>query len=122
MVEQFGMPMGPFRLLDEVGTDVAYHSGETLKILGKRFTETSGNSLFDLKKLVDAKLLGKKVGKGIFLYGEHAEKVKKGDINPDVLQVFPGYDPKLRRKFPHEEIIDRCVLLMVNEACLILEE
>ena len=122
MVEQFGMPMGPFRLLDEVGTDVAYHSGETLRVLGQRFTETSGNSLFDLKKLVDAKLLGKKVGKGIFLYGEHAEKVKKGDINPDVLQVFPGYDPKLRRKFPPEEIIDRCVLLMVNEACLILEE
>ncbi|KAF0972104.1 hypothetical protein FDP41_009800 [Naegleria fowleri] len=123
MVEQFGMPMGPFRLLDEVGTDVAYHSGETLKVLGARFTETAtGSSLFDLKKLVDAKLLGKKVGKGIFVYGEEAKKLKKGEINPELLQVFPGYDPKLRRKFAPEEIIDRCVLLMVNEACMILEE
>lgn len=120
MVEQFGMPMGPFRLLDEVGTDVAYHSGETLKVLGDRFRSEGG--LFDLKKLVNAKLLGKKVNKGLFLYGEEAKKVKKGEINPELLQIFPGYDPKARTKFPPEEIIDRCVLLMVNEACLILEE
>ena len=40
---RFGMPMGPFRLMDEVGLDVAAHVGPILELgLGSRFEQHPG--------------------------------------------------------------------------------
>lgn len=38
------------------------------------------------------------------------------------MSALPGYNPKTTKHFPVEDIVDRCVLLMVNEAAYILEE
>lgn len=58
VILNFGMPMGPFRLLDEVGIDVATHSSETLQSLGERYAVGEGLSL---ATLVQKGYLGKKV-------------------------------------------------------------
>jgi 3-hydroxyacyl-CoA dehydrogenase/enoyl-CoA hydratase/3-hydroxybutyryl-CoA epimerase len=117
VLTEWGFPMGAFRLMDEVGIDVAAHSGKTLEILGDRF-KVSGHA-GGPEVMVQKGLLGKKVGKGFFVY----EKGKKPRLNIESLQeVFPGYNPQERKKFASNDIVDRCVLLMVNEAAMILEE
>lgn len=57
---EFGMPMGPLRLLDEVGFDVALHVEKTLRAaFGDRIPHTKL-----LQGMVDAGMLGRKNGKG----------------------------------------------------------
>jgi len=60
----YGMPMGPMRLLDEIGLDVAAHVGKTLDAaFPKRFAETTL-----IQQLIDAGRLGKKTGEGFYKY------------------------------------------------------
>jgi 3-hydroxyacyl-CoA dehydrogenase len=67
---QFGMPVGPIRLIDEVGIDISYHV-----IVGKGLEQKT------LKQIVEAGRLGlKKSGKGFFL--------KDGGVDPEVLPLI----------------------------------
>jgi len=137
MVKHFGLPMGPFRLIDEVGADVAAHSAHTLRSLGDRFIIDPAVDKFPLSLLVDAKQLGKKTGAGIYNYKAEKKNVvssvldkikpqkpgagesKFGDLNPKVLQIYPQYKGT---RTPGSDIIDRMILMMINEAAMILEE
>lgn len=61
----FGMPMGPLRLLDEIGLDVASHVAGTMQeTFGDRFAVPGV-----LSRLVEAGHLGKKSGRGFYHYG-----------------------------------------------------
>jgi 3-hydroxyacyl-CoA dehydrogenase/enoyl-CoA hydratase/3-hydroxybutyryl-CoA epimerase len=137
LVKNFGMPMGPYRLLDEVGADVALHSADTLKVLGNRFQLQESNNTFPLGSLVAAGYLGKKTGAGIYDYKQKKDALSsvldkaknlisstKPDINLDglntkLLQVYPNYKG---RRTPGSDIMDRMVLIMINEAVMILQE
>ena len=69
MVE-FGMPLGPLELLDEIGLDTIVQSGIVLaEIFGGR---SAGSEL--LVRLVKARQLGKKVGAGFYRYPEPGAK------------------------------------------------
>lgn len=116
VIMDFGMPMGPFRLLDEVGIDVAAHSSNTLAALGARFNKTEIGQV--MNKLVENNYLGKKSGKGFYTYKDG----KSAGLEPSLPQLIPGFDPKNAKKLPAKTIVDRCILLMVNEAAYILEE
>jgi 3-hydroxyacyl-CoA dehydrogenase/enoyl-CoA hydratase/3-hydroxybutyryl-CoA epimerase len=108
----FGMPMGPCELLDEVGLDIASHAGASLETAyGERMKAAQG-----LKPLVAAGELGKKTGQGLFLWrgGEGGKPVKAG-VNAR-LKANNG------RVMAAEEIVDRCVLAMANEAVRCLAE
>jgi 3-hydroxyacyl-CoA dehydrogenase/enoyl-CoA hydratase/3-hydroxybutyryl-CoA epimerase len=60
----YGMPMGPMRLLDEIGLDVAAHVGKTLDAtFPARFVRTQM-----IQQLIDAGKLGKKSGEGFYPY------------------------------------------------------
>ncbi|MDX1679772.1 MAG: 3-hydroxyacyl-CoA dehydrogenase NAD-binding domain-containing protein, partial [Akkermansiaceae bacterium] len=61
----FGMPMGPLRLLDEVGLDVAMHVARTLS---EAFPDRMGLPSI-AQKLVDHGHLGRKSGEGFYHYG-----------------------------------------------------
>eukprot|EP00761_Pharyngomonas_kirbyi_P012719 gb/GECH01012746.1/.p1 GENE.gb/GECH01012746.1/~~gb/GECH01012746.1/.p1 ORF type:complete len:758 (+),score=192.27 gb/GECH01012746.1/:1-2274(+) len=109
----FGMPMGPFRLMDEVGLDVALHVGPILrKGLGERFAENK-----EFESLVREGYLGKKSGKGFYAY----KKGKSAGVEPSLEQLLPHYRTG-NHKLASQDIVDRCVLLMVNEAAYILDE
>jgi len=62
----FGMPVGPIQLLDDIGLDVALHVADTMESF---FAERMKSPKL-LKQLVDAEILGRKSGKGIFRYDE----------------------------------------------------
>src|SRR4029077_15317155 len=73
----FGMPMGPMRLLDEVGVDVAFHVAQTLAgVFQKRMTLPSA-----LSKMLQTGLLGRKSGQGFYLH----RKGKEPCPNPQVV-------------------------------------
>ena len=114
-MKSFGMPMGPMALLDEVGLDIA---GKVVHVmheaLGERLSEIEL-----MKSIRDLKLLGKKAGKGIFLYGtEGKTKGRSIGVNPE-LEACIKAEP---RKIQKSQIQDRLVLLMLNEAARCLEE
>ncbi len=107
----FGMPMGPMRLLDEVGLDVALHVAQTLAAsFGERLQVPA-----ILRQMVEAGQLGRKSGSGFYLYGSS----KKQESNSRVMnyvqsQTASGLTPK--------ELQERMYFLMVNEAARCLEE
>ena len=108
-MQSFGMPMGPLTLLDEVGLDVAGHVARTLNAaFGDRLAPPAL-----LKKVDEAKMVGKKGGEGIYSYAEG----KRTTINPKVAAWITAQPTKKQRG----EIQDRLALAMVNEAARVLE-
>ena len=107
----FGMPMGPVRLMDEVGLDVAYHVGTFLE---SKFPDRMKGAPL-LKAIFETQLLGKKGGAGFYLYDE---KGKETAVNSRMLDLLPP--PKAA---PPEAVLqERMVLPMINEASRILAE
>ena len=108
---EFGMPMGPLRLTDEVGVDVANHVADTIaKSYSPRLTTPAV-----LEKMMKAGLLGKKSGRGFYVYAG-----KKGErVNVDAQGLRAGSSVAgLGRK----DLQTRMVFLMINEAARCLEE
>lgn len=109
---EFGFPVGPITLLDEVGIDVgAKVAGVMTRAFGERMAIPGAMSA-----LLEDQRLGRKNGRGFFVY----EKGKKQGIDPTVYGLVGGKRDRL--DLPVEEIQERLVLQMVNEAARCLEE
>jgi 3-hydroxyacyl-CoA dehydrogenase/enoyl-CoA hydratase/3-hydroxybutyryl-CoA epimerase len=107
----FGMPMGPLRLCDEVGLDVAQHVAKDLE---RRLPQ--GVPINDtLEKMVANGWLGKKSGRGFY---NHEAKGGRSVPNPDVGFLQTGKP----RSQDAATRLDRMVLIMVNEAARVLAE
>lgn len=124
IMTDFGMPMGPFTLSDEVGLDVG---SKVLHILadglGERF-----NPVEIFEKTCARGFLGKKSGKGFYLPVRqaglhppaHSRSVRGVQPNP---AIQPGHSGSVRGVHSdQEEILRRMVYLMVNEAARCLDE
>jgi 3-hydroxyacyl-CoA dehydrogenase/enoyl-CoA hydratase/3-hydroxybutyryl-CoA epimerase len=109
---EFGMPMGPLRLIDEVGVDVAYHVAQTLASHYQARMSLPGV----LAKMLEKGWLGRKSGQGFYL---HDKKTKEGQINPLIDKLHEGTSCA---GVPRDELRTRMVLLMVNEAARCLQE
>jgi 3-hydroxyacyl-CoA dehydrogenase/enoyl-CoA hydratase/3-hydroxybutyryl-CoA epimerase len=109
---QFGMPMGPFNLMDEIGLDVgAKVSHVLIQAFGNRMGVAGG-----LDKMVAAGHLGKKNGKGFYIY-----QGKEKRVDPAVYSLFQNMSAP-GPTFVKSEAQERCVLLMINEAAFCLME
>ncbi|MDH5591129.1 MAG: 3-hydroxyacyl-CoA dehydrogenase NAD-binding domain-containing protein, partial [Gemmatimonadota bacterium] len=110
----FGMPMGPLRLIDEVGIDVSKHAGAVLHAaLGDRLAPSPV-----LIALGDSGRLGRKGGSGFYRY----EKGREKGVDPSVYAALGATVPSARRTLGHREIRRRLVTMMINEAARALEE
>jgi 3-hydroxyacyl-CoA dehydrogenase/enoyl-CoA hydratase/3-hydroxybutyryl-CoA epimerase len=107
----FGMPMGPCRLLDEVGIDVGV---KVAKVMHDGIGERARPSKFSYK-LLEKNFLGKKTSKGFYLYDE---KGKVTGPNSEVEELLP----KEKKKMSETDIQLRLFLPMINEAAMILQE
>jgi 3-hydroxyacyl-CoA dehydrogenase/enoyl-CoA hydratase/3-hydroxybutyryl-CoA epimerase len=106
----WGMPMGPLRLIDEIGVDITVDIAETLeKAFGAR-----ARAAEILRKMYEAKMLGRKSGKGFYKYEG------KQQTPNNALQEWRGPSASLRSA--RDDITDRLTFLMVNEAARCLEE
>jgi 3-hydroxyacyl-CoA dehydrogenase / enoyl-CoA hydratase / 3-hydroxybutyryl-CoA epimerase len=110
---QFGFPVGPINLIDEVGLDIAGKSGAIMaEAFGGRMTPSTA-----LRQVLGAGRLGRKGKSGFYVYDE---KGKRGDVDESVYQIYPGGTK--RTQVAKEEIQRRLSLAMVNEAARCLEE
>jgi 3-hydroxyacyl-CoA dehydrogenase / enoyl-CoA hydratase / 3-hydroxybutyryl-CoA epimerase len=126
---EWGMPMGPLRLIDEIGVDITIDIGNTLeKAYGQRDHVPTV-----LLWLRDQQMLGRKTGAGFYKYegktqapndslvkwrrGLHGEPegAEGPNIPPDKHR-----DPRLRLN--EEKLTHRLILLTVNEAARCVEE
>lgn len=107
----FGMPMGPCHLIDEVGIDVSIKVGKILfEGLGDRFKSSDA-----LDSLISKKLLGKKGSLGFYHYDN---KGKKGSLNSDLEGVFS----KSSKVYDMTQLQKRLIYPMINEASYCLDE
>ena len=137
---EWGMPMGPLRLIDEIGIDITIDIGNTLeKAYGKR-DHVSAVLLW----LRDQQMLGRKTGVGFYKY-----EGKKQTTNDSLVQSIRSHsersgtkrsaveesrdatlkerhrDPSTSLRSAHDDDVDivhRLILLMVNEAARCVEE
>ncbi|HEY0969840.1 MAG TPA: fatty acid oxidation complex subunit alpha FadJ [Gemmatimonadales bacterium] len=110
---EFGFPVGPVTLLDEVGLDVA---GKVAGVLSEAFGQRMSRSR-SLERVLEAGRTGRKGRSGFYRYDAKGKK-----LGPDesVYALLPTGSQ--RSEIPAEEMQRRLVLAMVNEAARCLEE
>ncbi len=125
----FGFPVGPITLIDEVGLDVATKAG---KIMTDAYPERMQPAK-SIQAVVAAGRYGRKSKKGFYSYDKEG---KKGEVDPSVYAIFlaPGSipvapsitsapaDPSARPDMPAVQIQQRTVLAMLNEAARCLSD
>ncbi|EDW03109.1 trifunctional enzyme subunit alpha, mitochondrial [Drosophila grimshawi] len=119
LTKKFGFPVGAATLADEVGIDVGSHIAIDLaKAFGERF---SGGNQQVMSDLVLAGFLGRKSGKGIFLYDGQTKGSRP--INTEALEIVKQkYSLDSKGANTPEDMTLRLVSRFVNEAVLCLEE
>jgi len=112
--KRFGMPMGPFELLDEIGTDVAHKVGDVLHAgLGARMEPSPLAA-----SLHAAGRLGRKTRRGMYVHAKSSKRRPEPDrafwntLRPDAK----------RAAVSDGELCDRVFGLMINEAVRCLDE
>jgi len=111
MLADFGMPMGPYALLDQIGLDVAEKVTHVLEAaFGDRLPPQA-----TLGRLTADGHLGRKSGRGFYVYAGG----KQGEVSPEARHAAGS---PAGREFTPEDVVDRLVLPMVNEAARCLEE
>ncbi len=104
----FGLPMGPFAMSDLAGLDLGWNK-DTSK----------GETLRDL--LCERDRRGQKTGKGFYDYDANRVPSPSKEVE-DIIRQYAEERQIQQRKISDEEILERCLLPMVNEGYKILEE
>ena len=110
IARDFGMPMGPIELIDEVGIDVGY---KVAKILEDGYGPRMRIAPI-LEKVKGKGILGKKTKIGFYIH-----KKKEKIPNPDIYKLIAT---SVREKISDEDALKRMVYIMINEAARCLEE
>jgi 3-hydroxyacyl-CoA dehydrogenase / enoyl-CoA hydratase / 3-hydroxybutyryl-CoA epimerase len=122
---QFGFPVGPITLVDEVGLDVGSKAGKILyEAFGDRFAPPAS-----MQAVVASGRFGRKAKKGFYLYDEEG---KKGEVDESVYALLApgaretmsasGTQLQARTQMSASEIQSRTILPMLNEAARCLSE
>lgn len=124
---EWGMPMGPLRLIDEIGVDITIDIGNTLeKAYGQR-----DHVVPVLLWLRDQKMLGRKTGAGFYKYEGKKQtpndrvvewRVGAGSGDPDTREGETQSQPVFSSSATADDVARRLVLLMANEAARCVEE
>lgn len=109
---EFGFPVGPATLIDEVGIDVGLH---VLQTMSSAFPDRISLDP-KLHELVEKGILGRKSNEGLFKY----ENGKKGEPNENINKIFDINESKTKHKA--HEIVDRVLLVFINESVRCLDD
>jgi 3-hydroxyacyl-CoA dehydrogenase/enoyl-CoA hydratase/3-hydroxybutyryl-CoA epimerase len=108
----FGMPLGPFALMDEVGLETVLH---VARVLQSAYGKRAEGSTRVLESLILSERRGVRDGGGFYRY----RRGKRTIPDPEAYNLSGAGEP---RDLPPETIQERLVLAMVNEAAVCLED
>ena len=111
-MRDFGFPVGPLKLIDEVGIDVGAH---VTAVMAPLFAQRNIEMVQLGDEVAASGLKGRKGDKGFYSY----EKGKSQGVNADIYRFFGGGD---RKEIAKSDIQERLTLAMVNEAIFTLQE
>ncbi|MGB1275755.1 MAG: 3-hydroxyacyl-CoA dehydrogenase NAD-binding domain-containing protein, partial [Nannocystaceae bacterium] len=112
-----GWPVGPITLLDEVGIDVGAKVAQTLsKAFPERIVVPDSVSTF-----LEQGRLGRKSGRGFYLYPSKGKKSAKKTVDQDVYTFFPNRGTPNPKHDP-ETLGERLTMIAAIEAIRCLEE
>tara|TARA_B100000575_G_scaffold42903_1_gene30367 strand:+ start:4101 stop:6254 length:2154 start_codon:yes stop_codon:yes gene_type:complete len=114
-LESFGLNMGPFRMMDLVGLDLGWRAR---KLGGKESPMHAkiGDSLCEQDRF------GQKSSKGYYNYNEGSRAPSPAPENEVLYEKISNENGFTRREISDEEIVDRCILTLINEGADILSE
>jgi 3-hydroxyacyl-CoA dehydrogenase/enoyl-CoA hydratase/3-hydroxybutyryl-CoA epimerase len=108
----WGFPLGPLALLDEIGIDVSARISTVMQeAFGERLAAPPG-----VVNLVHDQRFGAKNARGFYLYDREERRAKRSrqrSVDASVYKLL-AVEPKNDR--PRADIVQRCVLQMINEA------
>ena len=125
-MKSFGMPVGPITLSDEVGVDISKHVGDFMSKadLGDRMV---GGDPDLIGGMVENGWLGRKAGKGFYMYPAKPKKGAKKELNPEMLTMLKGRLSENgveygKSPLSMEDIEWRLIGKFVNEAAYCLQD
>lgn len=112
---KFGFPVGPIQLLDEVGIDTGT---KIIPILEAAYGERFSAPANVVTSILNDDRKGRKNGRGFYLYGAKGRKSKK-QVDPAIYTLIGAQG---QSKLSSQQIAERCVMLMLNEAARCYDE
>jgi len=115
---EFGFAMGPLAVGDLAGLDIGWRNAG----LRRQLRELPGRDCDLLDRLVALGRLGQKTGAGWYRYESGGRKALPDPVVEALLIEHSHARGIERRTIPPAEIVERCLLGMINEAARILDE
>jgi 3-hydroxyacyl-CoA dehydrogenase len=117
-LQDWGMAMGPFAMMDMAGQDIGWH------IRKRRRAEDPERQVYPawIDRVCEMGRFGQKTGKGVYKY----ETGSRAPIpDPEIEKLIVAYSKETgvpRRQVSDQEIVERCIFALANEGAKILEE
>jgi 3-hydroxyacyl-CoA dehydrogenase len=117
-LQDWGLAMGPFAMMDMAGQDIGWH------VRKRRRAEDPERQIYPawLDRICEMGRFGQKTGKGVYRY-EAGARTPVPD--PEIERLIVGYSKEIgvaRRQVSDQEIVERCMYALANEGAKILEE
>ncbi|HSD44096.1 MAG TPA: 3-hydroxyacyl-CoA dehydrogenase NAD-binding domain-containing protein [Burkholderiales bacterium] len=117
-LQDWGMAMGPFAMMDMAGQDIGWH------IRKRRRAEDPERQVYPawIDRVCEMGRFGQKTGKGVYKY-ETGSRAPIPDAEIEKLIVAYSKETGVpRRQVSDQEIVERCIFALANEGAKILEE
>lgn len=115
-MERWGMAMGPLRVMDLAGQDIGW------SIRMRRAVEQPDRPYSKIPdKICEMGRFGQKTGAGFYRYADS----RTAQVDPEIDALIVAHSAEIglaRREIGDREIVDRCLLAMVNEGAKIVAE
>jgi 3-hydroxyacyl-CoA dehydrogenase len=117
-LQDWGLAMGPFAMMDMAGQDIGWH------VRKRRRAEDPERQVYPawLDRVCEMGRFGQKTGKGVYQYPPGSRTPVP---DPEIERLIVDYSKEIgvrRRTVGEEEIVERCIYALVNEGAKILEE
>ena len=117
VMREFGMPMGPIQMSDLAGLDIGYKSRKD-----RDPDSYDGRVYVSADTLVEMGRLGQKTQAGFYDYAPGDRTPRPSPVVAEVIENSSKAAGVERRSISDEEILERCMLSLMNVGCDVLAE